>query len=354
MKVLVTAPPGTGKSTLMRAVVDSLNKSRIKSCKGVLCVEQRDPTGTRRIGFTAVLSDGRSKDFMIKEKKKKHHTEISEEKEFSGDQESKEEVRVGAYVVQLNVIEEFVVPYIKSLANGSRSDNNLIFIDEIGRAQSFSSDFLNTVDDILQDPEQCVLASIVHAETEWSQPFKELDSVWLVEVTLENRDFLPPIIVSMFTNINIIQSLSECDQLFVKNMFFELLKCNMFKAAKKLLSNTIKYVLEGRIVESREESRSGGMLSCFEVRGDTHNHVVQEIESAILVNNSNIECQEHANSGDGISDANPIDSALHQVDRFLCDCPLFLGLPPFAGQSQICSHILAVRLFLHQTSSQQV
>ena len=328
MKILITAPPKTGKSTLIRHAIDALIKSGVKYCQGVLSAEKLDSAGTR-VGFTAVLGDGRSEDFMIKEIYGSN-----------GANSSRNTKTLGPYQVQIKVIEEFVVPYLKKCCAESNTDDCLIYIDEIGRAQAFSSEFLAAVDEIFLHSTQCVLASIVYEDESWSQSFKAYDSVWLVEVTEENRNFLPRILESMFSNDHLFKILSANRQKLVKSFFFELLNLTMFTAAKKLFSNVIKYILDEKIQEVLRSEGGGRAKRCFEVEGDTSRHGVED-HGAVRGGGDST----HPSASSSSQQASSTSSVLLLMERYSCDCPLFNSLAPFAGQDrQVCSHILAIHI----------
>jgi nucleoside-triphosphatase THEP1 len=342
MKILVTAPPKTGKSTLICRVIEALQKSGTKDCRGVLSTEKLDCTGITREGFTAVLSDGRSKEFMIKE----NHESVGHPCP-----ESKMVAMIGTYQVKVDIIEEFVVPFLKkSEEEGNNTEDGLIYIDEIGRAQAFSSEFLATVGDIFLHSTQCVLASIVFEDEAWSQSFKAYEFVWLVEVTEENRSFLPCILEAMYTHDHLFKQLSEDGQKLVKTIFFELLELKMFNAAKKLFSNAIKYILEGKIVvqgvKTQQESGADDgdcEMRCFVVKGDTNTHEVHVKENKCDREQNGSSAPPH----DFLTRTGQANSViLCCMDRFSCDCPLFNGTAPFSGRQQVCSHIVAICITL--------
>lgn len=376
----------------MREVVSSLTARDIKTCRGVLTTENRDSTGTTRVGFTARLSDGRNADFMTKKKR------LTDEKITldRGDEAEAPEVRVGSYVVKLNVIDELVVPFLKAIDDDFHSDGNLMYIDEIGRAQSYSSEFLQSVERILKHTSQCVLASVVMAENTWSRVFKEQESVWLIEVTLDNRDHLPKILDAMYTHSSLFNTLCDTNQGYLKAMFFDILDMKMFVTAKKLFSNTVKYVVNGNVkrVASREScsdrfdgsNGAGSTGDCdgemYEVQGDMDNHLVHRARRCetseprkglpsregsdfssvtnIIEEVDGVDCSHIHGGGDkatGKDQSVPIlpstcssGRVLRHMDLFSCDCPLFLGEGPFAERPQLCSHILAVCLYRNQAS----
>jgi nucleoside-triphosphatase THEP1 len=370
MKILVTAPPRTGKSTLIRNVVELLNGTGVKICHGVLSTEKLDPTGSTRIGFTALLSDGRAEEFMIKTEGNRS-SNLNKEVDSGADVSTEmrtysRAVMVGPYQVLVNVIDEFVVPKLKHARDEGKKEESLIYIDEIGRAQALSPIFLATVGDIISSCAQCVLASIVHEDEDWSLPFKEDGCVWLIEVTVANRSYLPRILEAMIGNAHLYNTLPACGQQFLKDIFFELLRLEMFHAAKKLFSNTIRYIIEGRItsIDQRSDIASASEDCVFKVLGDTSQHEVRAARSRCPEADSDVlmgwwlparrpqaatvgavsaaseqvpNVQQHSLGQQALS--------LSLLSSLRCDCPLSRGTTPFEGQPQICSHVLAALIW---------
>jgi hypothetical protein len=77
---------------------------------------------------------------------------------------------------------------------------------------------------------------------------------------------------------------------------------------EKLLKNAIPYIQERRV----RISSNIPAATKYEVRGNTATHYTR------------------------------FDK---RTQTFQCDCPLFLGKPPYEGQAGECSHIMAVRIF---------
>ena len=324
MKILLTAPPRTGKSTIIHKVVSILQERCNKVCCGVLSTEKLDTSGSKRIGFTAVLSDGYKAEFMTKQC-------------YSSTKELKKEYRVGPYVVNVDVIDEILVPALRRFAAEGSSTDQLLYIDEIGRAQAHSSDFLETVNNILLQSEQCILASIVYHDEEWSRLFKELDFIWLIEVTTNNRDFLPEILVEIFLRQSLYFSLPDNTQEFIKKLFFYLIDKEMFVAAKKLFKNAIRYVVEDKVVVGSCPDAGGSTI--YNVEGDTSLHEVRNSHTFLDLETSGL----NSETGVIIED---------KISNFSCDCPLYNGIKPFSGRSQICSHIIAI--LIHDSMSNDI
>lgn len=272
MKFLITAPPATGKSTVIAKVLSLFQGPK----GGVLSTEQCDASG-KRIGFQAISESGTHRPFMTKAV-------------------NKEDADVGNFVVDLNAINSFVVP---ELVRAKEMEDGLIYVDEIGRAQALSPSFLETVRSIL-DTDACVLASVVYTDEPWSREFKRHSKVTLIEVTKENRERLPYVLVAAFENAAHFYNLDATQQAEVRSKLHHLLSSGQYEAAIKLFKNAVVYVSEGRV---RKE------LGKFFVTGLTGAHQLEQAG-----------------------------------DRWLCDCDLSNGKGCFAGSPEICSHQMAVEL----------
>ncbi len=274
MKILLTGKPGAGKTTVLQKVKNYGDMQQF----GILSREIRDEDA-RRVGFEAVNMQGVLKTFA-------HTTEITSE-----------HVVNGKFFVDLAVIDGFVVPEI---VKGKNNLDALIFIDEIGRMQTYSKKFSEAVTDLL-DSKSNVLATIVLAPEPWSIPFKTKDQVVLVHVSAENRDVLPELLHTVFHNTTHFQALKPSQQKLVIKMarrYFDELK---YIQIGKLFKNAIPYVVQGKVKPEGES---------FTVTGSTNTHSVAE------------------KNGESV-----------------CDCDLFNGRGIYAHAAGECSHIQAIALF---------
>jgi len=158
--LLVTGPPGCGKTTLVRRVANGLPGVPIA---GFLTTEIRD--GGERAGFSLVSCDGR-------------HGTLSHIR-FPGPP------RVGRYGVDLPAFEAFLegIPFA---APGTR----LVLIDEIGKMECFSLRFRQLVTRCMDGPIP-FLATIALRGDRFIEELKKRPDAELVIVTRENRDRLP-------------------------------------------------------------------------------------------------------------------------------------------------------------------
>ncbi|CAM9489916.1 unnamed protein product, partial [Ectocarpus fasciculatus] len=282
-KILLTGPPGIGKSTLMRSVLQKLQ------CPigGVLCLERRKEG--RRIGFDAVLPSGEQELFMFKR--------------AASTPPSPDDKMIGKYVVAVNTIDNFVVPELQRCLTGMPG---LVYIDEIGKAQAYSALFFETVQQLFET-DRNILATVVEADTPWSLEYKYSPKSWLVAVTVENRDELSAVIIAILNNYSEFESLTDTQQEKCKSLFFNLLLFGKFSSARKLFSNAVLYVAQSKIrCICTDETEA-----LYEVTGSTAVHRVRR------------------NLKEGI---------------FTCDCDLSKGCGSFghlpAGQT--CSHELSI------------
>lgn len=210
MKILLTAPPKTGKST----VVEKFIKNYLGKKIGVLTKEIRDDQNSR-VGFKSVNLNGQEKVFM-------HVSEIDSD------------IIVGdKYKVDINAIDNFVVSEISQPVD----KDTVIIIDEIGRAQSVSQKFLDTIDKLLNSDNN-LLGTIVFDDEEWARKFKLNKNILLIEVSELNRDFLPDILKYLFENSESYNSFSVIQKEGFDTELFNLLQSNNFDSIKNLIDKS--------------------------------------------------------------------------------------------------------------------
>lgn len=166
-KVLLTGPPGCGKTTVARKVAGMLGSGAV----GFFTVEVRDAAGTRT-GFRVESIDGRK-------------GELSSRRSGPGP-------RVGPYVVDVRGFEAVALP---SLAG---DPDKVFIIDEIGKMECFSDAFRVRVREVF-DSEVFILATVpLRGGGPFLAGIRNRPDVVIATVTQRNRDRLPGEISGVF------------------------------------------------------------------------------------------------------------------------------------------------------------
>ncbi len=164
--LLITGPPGIGKTTVLERVIACLPPA---AATGFVTRELR-ARGVRQ-GFVIETLDGRSALLASV------HFDTGP--------------RVGRYHVHIAALDAVAVP-----ALAARPDARLVVVDEIGKMESLSPRFAAAVRAALDSPVS-VLGTIARSGGALIAEVRRRPDVTLVEVTLENRDGLPARIAGM-------------------------------------------------------------------------------------------------------------------------------------------------------------
>jgi len=156
--ILITGPPGCGKSTLIEKVINRIEKP----VGGFFTREIKDKG--RRVGFSINTLDGREGILA--------HKSI------------RSEYRVGKYGMNIEDIDTIAVPSLIP-----KGKDEIVVIDEIGKMECFSDLFKKTLIQVLDSP-NCVIGSIALKGGPFIQGIKNRDDVQVSNVTPETRDSL--------------------------------------------------------------------------------------------------------------------------------------------------------------------
>ncbi|KAK3234987.1 hypothetical protein CYMTET_54788 [Cymbomonas tetramitiformis] len=174
--ILLTGVPGVGKTTLCAKVLAQL---RILGAdvKGFLTEEIRS-RGVRT-GFQIVSLDGEQRESLA-----------VTEPEQQGP-------RVGKYTVTLPNFEQLALPALDDILDPKTKC--VCILDEIGKMELFSKDFVSKMRAILRSQNQTGLCTIALKGGGFIAEAKAMEGVELLEVTHANRDHLLEIIMAKLT-----------------------------------------------------------------------------------------------------------------------------------------------------------
>lgn len=155
--ILITGPPGCGKSTLIEKVIRRIEKPMT----GFFTREIKEG---RRVGFSIITLGGKRGVLAHQDIRSKH--------------------RVGKYGVNLDDIDHIAVPSMMPT-----KPDEIVIIDEIGKMECLSPVFRQTLIKIL-DSKHRVIGSITQRGDRFIQKIKERGDIVLIHVSEKNRDSL--------------------------------------------------------------------------------------------------------------------------------------------------------------------
>jgi nucleoside-triphosphatase len=170
VKILLTGPPGCGKTTAIVKVVGALDPAKIA---GFYTEEIRE-AGQRK-GFRWARLDGASGTLA--------HVDIKRHR------------RVGRYGVDVEGFDRDVVAALDP--DGTEAE--LFVIDEIGRMECFSDKFVEAVRRLLNS-DRSVLATVAQSGGGLIRDAKSCPAVKLLRLTVANRDEVTQQVIDMLVH----------------------------------------------------------------------------------------------------------------------------------------------------------
>jgi nucleoside-triphosphatase len=159
----LTGRPGSGKSTLVRAVVEALRQGRIAAVGGFYTLEVRQ--AGIRTGFSIQTIDGQTGRLA----------EVGLPSRY----------RLGRYGIDMGQFKSVALTALEAAVR----DRQLVVIDEIGSMELQANDFKTLVQEAL-DGVSPVLATIMRKPLPFADEVKRRPDVELIEVRPDNRDVL--------------------------------------------------------------------------------------------------------------------------------------------------------------------
>jgi nucleoside-triphosphatase len=166
--IFLTGAPSSGKTTVIKKVIDGLRFS----AKGFYTEEER--VAGKRAGFLMKTLDGKSS-YLARE-------------------DIQSDFHIRQYGVSIGNIETVAVPSIIPVKS------NVIILDEIGKMECFSEMFKKAAVNALDSP-NVVVGTVTFGGDDFITGIKNREDIEIHEVTPENRDSLPDTILRKISEI---------------------------------------------------------------------------------------------------------------------------------------------------------
>lgn len=164
--LFVTGAPSSGKTTVIKKIIQLLPVP----ARGFYTEEER--VDGKRIGFLM-------------------HT-LDDKKAYLAHQDIASEYHIRRYGVSIENIESLAIPAI------TPNQEPIIILDEIGKMECFSQKFIAAAKQALDSP--CIIiGTITLGGSDFILEVKQRDDIEIIEVTAENRDTLPQLIITKVT-----------------------------------------------------------------------------------------------------------------------------------------------------------
>ena len=166
--IFLTGAPSSGKTTVIKKVIANLDVA----ANGFYTEEERK--GDRRVGFLMITLDGKTA--------------------YLAHQDIKSDFHIRRYGVSIENIETIAVPSIKPV------DNHIVILDEIGKMECFSDVFKEAAINAL-DSSNIIIGTITFGGDDFILKVKERKDIKVIEVTQDNRNLLPELILEKISNL---------------------------------------------------------------------------------------------------------------------------------------------------------
>jgi len=160
--IFLTGAPSVGKTTVIKKVIDGLK------CPANGFYTEEEKQDSRRVGFLMHTLNGLS-GYLA-------HQNISSD------------YHIRRYGISIDNIEQIAVPAITPVGD------QVIILDEIGKMECFSELFQQAVVNALNAPNR-IIGTITLGGSDFIHNIKDREDVEILEVTLDNRDTLPGLIL---------------------------------------------------------------------------------------------------------------------------------------------------------------
>jgi nucleoside-triphosphatase THEP1 len=271
MKILITGKNRSGKTTLLTDLLADMSPKQ-----GFLTVEVRQ--NSDRIGFDLVNENGRTIPLA--------RTEMATD------------FTVGRYFVDVAALDKYLESY-KDIR-----PNHLLYIDEIGQMQLYSTQFKQIVLQYINSDNHFIGTITCVYKDAFVEEINNRPDILRCKITPENRREMREGLASALEYRDLIDGLAPRVQRALIDMATTYLEADEYVYFKKLFKNAVPYIAQDRI-----HPQEGGS---YLVSGDTNEHQVVPTEAGDLA----------------------------------CDCDLFHGRGQFVGQQGLCSHIQTATLFI--------
>jgi len=165
--ILLTGAPSSGKTTVIKKVIGRL----VVPANGFYTEEEM--VDGKRVGFLMKTLDGKTG--------------------YLGHQDIHSDFNIRRYGVSIEDIETIAVPSI------TPQNTQIIILDEIGKMECFSDKFKDAAIQALDSP-NTVIGTITFGGSDFILGIKNRKDIEIIEVTSENRDALPDMILKIISH----------------------------------------------------------------------------------------------------------------------------------------------------------